>query len=150
MYANQLGRRNLTDEKKTVLLGKMYSARKRSHGGDRGNQYTKVASDQSGHLATGRIKEQIAKEYGVGQGTVQRAEIYANGIDAIREEDPELADEILTSRKKVKKSGAAYIPLSGKRRESDLQDITAIYPEQSYENRKNREMHFRENHQKIL
>ncbi len=35
MYKNQLGRRNLTDEQRTMLIGKMYEARKNAQGGDR-------------------------------------------------------------------------------------------------------------------
>ena len=47
MCKNQLGKRNLTDEQKTYLIGKEYEAMKKSIGGDRGNQYTKVASGQN-------------------------------------------------------------------------------------------------------
>ena len=47
---NQLGRRNLTKEQKKYLIGKQYEAEKASHGGDRGNQYTNLASCQIGNL----------------------------------------------------------------------------------------------------
>ena len=60
MYRKQLGRRNISDEQKTYLLGKLYEARKQTRGGDRGNQYTKEANRQNGDLATGRTVMQIA------------------------------------------------------------------------------------------
>lgn len=54
MYKNQLGRRNLTAEQRIYLIGKLYEARKYSHGGECGNQYTKLPSDQSGHMIQSR------------------------------------------------------------------------------------------------
>lgn len=51
MYKNQLGRRNLTDEQRTYMIGKMYEARKKSNGGNRGNQYAKTADSQNANLA---------------------------------------------------------------------------------------------------
>lgn len=116
MYKNQLGRRNLTDEQRTYLLGKLYEARKQAHGGDR------KSSDQIGHLIHGRIKEKIAEEQGVGQGTVQRAEHFAKGIDAIREQEPELAENILTAKKKVNKTDVAKL---AKAKEEDRPNIIA-------------------------
>ena len=57
MYRNQLGRRNLTDEQRTVLIGKMYEARKNTHGGDRRSE--EFSSAQNGHMKKPRIAEQI-------------------------------------------------------------------------------------------
>lgn len=98
MYKNQLGRRNLTTEQRTYLLGKLYEARKHCRGA---NQFTVDRSNQNDYSSNGRVHTQIAKEQGVGSATVQRAEIFARGIDDIRKEDPELAEDILTSRKKT-------------------------------------------------
>ena len=45
---NQLGRRNLTDEQKSYLIGKQYEAQKMTKGaadGFRGNQYVKEVKD---------------------------------------------------------------------------------------------------------
>ena len=47
MCQNQIGRRNISDEQKTYLLGKLYEARKNTVGaadGFRGNQYSKVVT----------------------------------------------------------------------------------------------------------
>lgn len=104
MYKKQLGRRNLTDEQRMMLIGKMYEARKNSLGGNRGNQYAKVASSQNGNMANARVSEQIAQEMGVGKNTVLRAEKFAKGIDAIREADPEVADKILAGKANISKA----------------------------------------------
>lgn len=103
---NQLGTRNMTEDQKTMVMGEMYKARKHSHGGNRGNQHTKVPSCQADNLANrkqNRVAEQIADELNVSPATVIRAEMYVDGIEAIREEDPELADSILNSKKNVSK-----------------------------------------------
>ena len=106
MYKNQLGRRNLTDEQKTFLIGKLYEARKHAHGGTGANQYTKAQTNQNDKSADNKqswVVNQIAEEEHVGPATVKRSEYYAKGIEAIRAEDSELADAILKAEKKVPK-----------------------------------------------
>lgn len=97
MYKKQLGRRNLSREQKTYLLGKLYEARKQTRGGTGANQYN-VQNRQNGDSAKGRTAIQIAKEQGVGQKTVERAEHFAKGVDAIREVSNEAADKILSGK----------------------------------------------------
>ena len=100
MYKNQLGRRNLTEQQTTYIRGQLYKARKNMHGGNHGNQYTKVANHQNEELAsTAKI---LAKELGIGSTSVERSEKYANGIDAIREVNPGTADAILTGNMKAR------------------------------------------------
>ncbi len=104
MYRNQLGRRNLTDEQRTCLLGKLYEARKHTRGGQIGNTNASKRRDQNDPFVygtNGGISAQIAYEQNVSQATVKRAEKFAKGIDAIREEDSELAESILNAEKKV-------------------------------------------------
>lgn len=104
MYKKQLGRRNLTDEQKSYLRGKLYEARKHSVTNATGkNQYSKEVSAQSEHQPN-RVSEQIAKEQGVGKETIKRDEKFAKGIDAIREESPETADSILKGELPVTKA----------------------------------------------
>ncbi len=81
MYRKQLGRRNLTEEQRTYMIGKMYEARKNTQGGTGANQYTacKEQTGQNVHSATRReIKDgtagQIGKEVGVDGRTVRRAD----------------------------------------------------------------------------
>lgn len=108
MYKKQLGRRNLTDEQRTYLLGKMYEARKHS----RGNTTSTRAEDgtfqctQNGNNGEirGRIGDIIAKEQGVGNGTVLRSYQFSKGIDALSEVSKEAADKVLNGGSCVNKS----------------------------------------------
>lgn len=105
MYKKQLGRRNLTSEQRTYLLGKLYEARKRT----RGNSTSERSADgrfQSGQNdAFGeKTRNVVAKEMGVGAKTVERAEDFAHGLDAIREQAPEAAEKILQGGSGVTKN----------------------------------------------
>lgn len=117
MYRKQLGRRNLSDEQKTYMIGKMYEARKNTNA-FHGNQYTKASgstqngNDQKPH---GRIGEIIAKELGVGHGTVTRAADFAKGVDEMSKESPEAAKKILDG-----KSGAT---------QADVRSFPTMSPE---------------------
>lgn len=116
MYRKQLGRRNLSNEQRTMLIGKMYEARKHTHGGDR-----KSSSQNDDLKMSGRTSEQIAAELGIGKKTVERAEKFAKGVDAIREEFPETADKILKGGSGITKEFVASIPAM-----PDEQKIEAI------------------------
>ena len=110
MYKKQLGRRNLTEEQKTYMIGKMYEARKKSQGGDRGNQYTKEASRQNGDMAKGRTAKLIADEVGVSQKSVERSEKFSKGIDTLRESNPEAADAVLKGNSGATKAEISELP----------------------------------------
>ena len=90
----------------------MYKARKKSVGGDRGNQYTKVASAQNEHEPKGpnRTAEVIAKELGIGKETVKRSEKFHDGIDALREISPEAADKVMRGGSGAKKQDIISFP----------------------------------------
>ena len=121
MYSKQLGRRNLSDENRTYCMGKMYEARRKSVGQHEGNQYTKMECTQNGNISNtpNRVSEQIAKEQGVGKNTVLRAAKFAQGVDAIREMSPEVADMILQGGSGVKKA--------------DVQQFTAMQDDEKKE-----------------
>ena len=102
MCKKQLGRRNLSDEQRTVLIGKMYSARKQSVGGQI------PGSAQNEHPI--RTADLIANELGIGKETVKRAEQFANGIDALREVSEEAADKVMRGGSGVKKETVRDIP----------------------------------------
>lgn len=114
MYRKQLGRRNLTPEQKTYMVGKMYEARKNTQGGNRGTSVDPetgrfTANGQNVHLRERReIKDgtagEIGREFGVDGKTVRRAEHFAKGLDAIREVSPEAAETILKGESRVAKS----------------------------------------------
>ena len=88
MYKEQLGRRNLTEQQRSYMIGKMYEARKKSEGGQGANQYRNMQLGQNGPVAKKRTSESIAEELGIGENTVRRAEKFAKGVDVIREVSP--------------------------------------------------------------
>jgi hypothetical protein len=96
---NQLGRRNLTPEQKKYLIGKQYEAEKASHGGSRGNQYTKLPRGQKDQLATKiNTRGKIALETNTNETYVRRAEEFAHGVDAAEEALPGIRQEILSGK----------------------------------------------------
>ena len=100
---NQLGRRNLTPEQKSYLIGKQYEAEKHADF-NRGNQYT--SSKKSGCYQNGnsqklnRTCERIASENGIGRNTVIRAEQFAKGVDAAEEAVPGTRQKVLSGEVK--------------------------------------------------
>lgn len=92
---NQLGRRNLTSEQRTYLLGLRYRKEKKPHGGTGANQYSEQSRQNDDSAKT---VEKVAKEHGVGTKTVERAEKFADGLDNISTRYPELKDEILSGK----------------------------------------------------
>lgn len=107
MCRNQLGRRNLTDVQRTLLIGEAYRAQKMTQGaadGFRGNQYTGLVSAQNGNLPkqSERTVQKIAKDFGVGKNSVKRAEMFADGLDA--------AEAVSAGFKDAVRSGAVTAP----------------------------------------
>ena len=105
MYKKQLGRRNLTEQQRTYMIGKMKQARMKSRGNNaqRGED-GKYLSDQNGASgAPKKTREMIAEELGIGSQTVDRADKFAQGVDALREVSPEAADAILSGDVKISK-----------------------------------------------
>ena len=104
---HQLGRRNLTPERRKYLIGKRYEMEKQVSQ-NRGNQYTsakKDATDQndpcqnkSGSHVT---RQRIANETGTSEGYVQRAEKYMNGVEAADDAAPGAREEILNGKIKA-------------------------------------------------
>lgn len=104
---HQLGRRNLTPERRKHLIGKRYEVEKQVSQ-NCGNQYTsakKDATDQndpcqkkSGSHVT---RQRIANETGTSEGYVQRAEKYMNGVEAADEAAPGAREEILNGQIKA-------------------------------------------------
>jgi hypothetical protein len=112
MYKNQLGRRNLTDEQRTYMIGKMYEARKKSVGEHKGNQHSKLECAQNEHIPKLRTVDKIAHEIGVGKETVKRPETFSKGVDALREVSPEAADKVLEGKSKITKTEVADLAKS--------------------------------------
>ena len=56
-----------------------------------------VQNEPSGQRATSTA-EAIGREFGVSPSFVKRAENFAKGVDAIKEESPEAADKVLQGK----------------------------------------------------
>lgn len=106
---NQIGRRNLNQEQKLRLIGQMQENRKKSHGGERGNQYTSEPKGQNEPLPKSTAA-QIAEEVGVSESTVKRAEKFSKGIDVLQEVAPEAADKILKGGSGITKAEVMSVP----------------------------------------
>lgn len=105
---NQLGRRNLTDEQKTYLIGKQYEAQKQSES-FHGNQYSKPAGGQNVSHQPTKTRDIIAREHGVSSKSVARAEKFAHGIDTAEKLSPGFKDAILRGEVKAPKKVIASI-----------------------------------------
>lgn len=109
--ANQLGRRNITEETRKYLIGKRYSAektisaRKNQQGvnqytlppafGDTGNALIPTASQSP------RTSERLGAEYHMSHATIEKYGAYASALDQIAEKDPALLPKILGGRYKI-------------------------------------------------
>lgn len=104
MCRNQLGRRNITDEQKTALIGEAYKAQKMTIGAQIGNENAKKQSDQNGHIVSVRTRKQIADKFSVGEGTVQRAENFVDGLNEADKVSPGIKEAVLSGSVKAPKS----------------------------------------------
>lgn len=111
--ANQLGRRNISDETRRYLIGKRYEAEKviagrRNYSG--WNQYRK--REESGDLPYEvidpeaqpekiRTSQRIGEEYHLAHGTVEKYGTYSKALDAIAKKDPAMLPRILSGRYKI-------------------------------------------------
>lgn len=126
IIANQLGRRNLTDEQKSYLRGKRYQAEKRTDGGH-GDQKSGDHSDTPIPTAA-----KLAEEYGVSVPTIKRDQDFAEAVDAIAEaqrRESEFAAEVEKMKAEQPKGGrVAQFPKPGKTISSVSEYRVTVYP----------------------
>jgi N6-adenosine-specific RNA methylase IME4 len=98
--ANQLGRRNITPDQFTLLLGRRYNRAKKAQGGraDREFGAAKVTSPNTA--------EKLAAEHGVSEKTVRNAGHYAEAVAAVEKAVPGFAQSITAPRQAVIKAAA--------------------------------------------
>lgn len=92
--ANQLGRRNLTQDEFRYLVGRRYKRAKKAAHGRSDREFSGDQSDPPKSTA-----QTLAAEYGVGEATVKRAGKFAEEIDAT----PELK-EALTKKEPIQRA----------------------------------------------
>lgn len=107
--ANQLGRRNISEETRKFLIGKQYDADKivskiKNPKGQ--NQFSGYKSDKSvkgtdkkdsKHLTAAKI----ARDNNISHSTVEKYAIYSRALDSIAEKDPEIVSKILAGEYKI-------------------------------------------------
>ena len=107
--ANQLGRRNISEETRRYLIGKRYEMEKamRIFNTTGKNQHTRnEVGAQIGHqpklyeTAT-KTSERLGREYRLGCNTVRRFGAYAQAIDRIAKEAPEFHEKILSGQLRI-------------------------------------------------
>jgi len=103
---NQRGRRNATKEQLDYNSGRRYQSAKRLEAirDDEGKFATGDPGDQNDLAGPNASAKKQAKEEGIGPATVRRNAKFAEGIDTIREHNPELATGILSSKTPLNKS----------------------------------------------
>ena len=77
--ADQLGRRNLTEDQKSYLRGKRYRAEKKAEGGRADRD---ISGAQNAHPKT---SERLAAEYNVDPATIRRDAKFSEAVDAVAE-----------------------------------------------------------------
>lgn len=117
MYKKQLGRRNLTEEQRTYLIGKMYEARKNSAGNSTSQRGSdgKFQSGQNVHNGSrGEKKDgtagEIGREFGMDSRSVRRAEKFASGIETLRSVAPDAAEKVLQGGTGITKTTVSELP----------------------------------------
>jgi hypothetical protein len=94
---NQLGRRNLTDEQRAVVMGRLYKTVKQNPilnlkpfqgNGDREVKFSSLR----GSNATARA---IAEQIGVSEKTVRNSEKFAEAVEALQKISPQAAERVL-------------------------------------------------------
>jgi hypothetical protein len=108
MCRNQLGRRNLNDADRTILIGEAYKAQKLSIGNhaERDKESGKYLSAQNEHIGDLKVRtaDVVAENFGVGKETVKRSEHYVDGLNAADEVSPGFRDDVRAGKIKAPKA----------------------------------------------
>jgi len=110
MDANQLGRRNLTPDQRTLLLGRRYNREKKAAHGRADRDFSGGQNDPP------KTADKLAQQYSVSPATVKRAGQYAAAVETINAAAPGFsasvnAGEALTRQEVVKAASVvAQIP----------------------------------------
>ena len=130
--ANQLGRRNLSEETRRFLIGKQYESEKIVN--RKKALLSETVADSSvpssrlygprDRASSGEIRkktaERIAEEHHISHGTVEKYAAYAKAINEINRKEPIMAGKILSGRYKVSHTGVLSL---AKRSAKELQDM---------------------------
>ncbi len=112
--ANQLGRRNISEETRRFLIGKRYEAEKsiswqrnpsgvnqHSQQQDSAQRTVSVEEDLSDAVRANKTSVKLGQEYNLSRPTVIKYGQYARAIEIISEVDPVISEEILAGNIKL-------------------------------------------------
>lgn len=117
MYRKQLGRRNLTDAQRELCVGKMYEARKQSHGGQiKGRDQNDLSIKESSNLT----RKSVADELGISEPSVQRAYEFSRGADVLKEVSQKAFDKVMDGSAKASKK------VIGSLRNADKEEVQKV------------------------
>ena len=101
---NQLGRRNITEETRRYLIGKLYELEKiaREHPPNVNgfNQYKRRSKGERGESFR-RTAQKFSAQYNVSTGAVQKYAIFSKALDIVGQADPELPGKVLSGTFKI-------------------------------------------------
>lgn len=104
MDANQLGRRNITPDQFTLLLGRRYNRAKKASGGQAGNANADKRIAQIDPFVS--TADRLATEHGVSPATVKRAGQYAEAVAIVEKAVPGFTAAPTAPRQAVIKAAA--------------------------------------------
>lgn len=105
--SNQMGRRNITEERRRYLIGKRYESEKKigPHNANGRNQYSEVRPTMLGEPQTTDTHRQtatkIGNDYHLSNTTVEKYGRYARAIDHISEVNKRFAPRLLTGEVRI-------------------------------------------------
>lgn len=105
--SNQMGRRNLTDERRRYLIGKRHEAEKRlgAMNPEGHNQYSEVRPEMwvepPAESSSRKTSRKLGREYHLSPSTVEKYSKYSKAIDRISAVDREFSDQILSGDMRV-------------------------------------------------
>ena len=109
MITNQLGRRNLSPEQQSYLRGLRYLAEK-----SQGKRSDLTSGQNVQKLEGESTAERLAKEYNVSDKTIIRDGEFAEGLEILAKENPDLKTEILKGESKISKQEIRSLTKKGK------------------------------------
>ena len=141
--ANQLGRRNLTEESRKFLIGKQYESEKiltRKRGMyqnancNEDNQelpYEEYNPAEKPQVTDTKHKTaaKIATENHISHGTVEKYSLYARAIEAIEKKVPQMARKILSGRYKISHEGVLSL---SKKSAEEIQELNQRLEQAQY------------------
>ena len=115
--ANQLGRRNISEETRRYLIGKRYEMEKKigaTNLSGKNQHYIKEVGAQIEHQpqmqeSKEKTAERIGKEYNLTQATVRRYGRYAKSIDILAKKEPKFISEVLAGKIKISKDNVSKL-----------------------------------------